>query len=83
MKNEAWRKARLYEGDNCLLLKWDEGKVRMGIVYMTETDKAMCLIDGSPVKLYKLTKVQREAYDDALDYLISIAHDRPYDTLLN
>lgn len=83
MKNEAWRKARLYESEDCLLIKWDEGKVRMGIVYDIKTDKAMAMKDGAPTKVTKLSKAEREGYDDALDYLISIAHQRPYDTILN
>lgn len=83
MANEAWRKARLYEGEDCLLLKWNEGKIRMGIIYNLKTDKAMAMLDGSPTKINKLTGSQKEAYDDGLDYLISIAHNRSYATLLN
>lgn len=82
-RNESWRKARLYEGDEVLLLKWEEGPVLMGIIYSLKNDKAMIMKDEAVVKLKDLTKQEREGYDDALDYLISIAHDRPYHVLMN
>jgi len=81
--NELWRKGRLYEGEDCLLMKWKDGEVHMGIVYHTITGKVVVMRDEKQTPLHKLTRSQRDSYDDALDYLISIAHDRPYHVLMN
>lgn len=82
-RNELWRKGRLYEGEDCLLMKWQEGKVTMGIVYHLKTNKTIIMRDEQVTDLKDLTKLEREGHDDALDYLISIAHDRPYHVLMS
>ena len=81
-QNELWRKGRLYEGEDCLMLRWEEGKSVMGIVYHLKKDIYLIIRDEKVCNVKDLSPEQKSSHDDALDYLISIAHDRPFHVLM-